>query len=315
MIVKAAKLAAASFVTGILSLSFAMAAHGAVVSTDTKSQTGGTSTSTEPVSMTSDTVSVATATTHDQKTVTVVSSGDDSTGVSKTTSSSDQSHVPPMTGGPTKPTASGLDKRVDSNTATGLSSNEPQNVGANKDSGIPVVTSDSPTPPTPQPVSSEVAMQIQTKMAIAVRSTFNPPSQGLMSESIPATPPISTPAPKVPAPKSLPIQGALQGFSSVLATTVLPIRIQAISFAAATQASAPIRVIILVSILLLAATAVVARFVDQLRASGYAHAARADALNLFSFATPQKVSFVWAYAPSQKLTFFGVRNKPILNLY
>lgn len=141
-------------------------------------------------------------------------------------------------------------------------------------------------------------------------------STGGLVDSQPVAP-SSPAAPAVPA-KDLPIQGALDGLNAVLANGLLSVRSLVGGLWAGTTTTPASSLMLLLTVIVLTATVVVGRFVDMLRASGYSHAARADASEALSYlATQLKVSSLLAYVPSYEPAFFGVRNKVfnVPNLY
>ncbi|MFI5240676.1 MAG: hypothetical protein ACHQUB_03130 [Candidatus Saccharimonadia bacterium] len=167
-------------------------------------------------------------------------------------------------------------------------------------------------------VSASSALPVTPKVQAQLVAQWSQPTQYPVtisrqgSDVVPVAPTPSVPAKTPPQPpKNLPIQGALQGISAILATTTLPRPLQhSVGLAVLAAPVLATSLISLFGLLIALIDIASARFVDRLRASGFAHAARGDASAALTFATPQNVSFVWAtLLPNQQLAFFGVRNK------
>ncbi len=165
---------------------------------------------------------------------------------------------------------------------------------------------ESPTPPTglealTAPAQKNTYGNVHNSNAF-IQTTFVPQSPAVPSaNSTPASP-----------SKPLPATGALGQISALMGQIIIP---AAKSFGgfASSAAHSPVATRFFLLVLLTAVGAVIRQFVLWLKRSGFAHAARSDASPLFFFATPQKMSFVWATeGPAASSSFYGVRNTKLI---
>ncbi len=312
------KFAAVSLLTGTLSLGFAAIAHAeSTVTIDNYVNSGqmvggsGSSGGTTGGSVNEkDSVSTANTT---QITVKTVSNDKVDKSLIKTNASVDGDGSGNVSSGSTATEVkAGPNNASKSDSAGGSTVNS--NVGGsanNNGSGGQASVLSNSSSSQPVAVSPNVAAQLQVRQPQFLGQTAvirrTEVQLGAMTLADTTQTKSSAPDPAAPV-KDLPIQGALQGFASVLSATILPLGSFSAFLTTAAQTHG-VGVIILVIIVLSASTLVAGRFVDMLRASGYAHAARADASNHFFFATPSKSEFFLGLRAQSQLTFFGVRNK------
>lgn len=108
--------------------------------------------------------------------------------------------------------------------------------------------------------------------------------------------------------------GALLALNQALAAIVVPAFGQLALFQALPLNVPRAAAALAAAVLVLSGLAGISLFVQRLRRCGFCRAPRSDmAAGLFTFATPEKVSFAWALSPAASSSFFGVRNTNSFN--
>ncbi len=318
---RAAKFVTTSIVTGVLSLGFAVATHAADTSAaevDNYSTTVVTTHKTQTISVAESNSNINNDSDGNDSTEQSLSqySNDVNVTLQSSVSSNDLELSNTTTSTKVDTTATDVDgKRLGSSDShLSMSLVGAVNPELNSGSFGPSSSSSSAqkTLAAPTPVTPEFQARLQAKMSqlsgghSAIRHAE--PSYGLAALDTSANLP-DTPVAPAPA-KDLPIQGALAGISNTLSNITLPtVREFMVAMVASLRTTITVGLILAITLISLVSLSVKRRFVDELKSSGYSHAARADVSDSILFATPTKVSFAWAVQPSQKLTFFGVRNK------
>lgn len=302
------KFAAVSFVTGTLSLGFAVAVHAAdstvVINQVSSSQVSGSTSSNDSTGSfvtvkTSEKNNTSTNSTSKKtpdaigadtnegfsKNSVAASDGALNSTVAVTASSTDSASktATALTDGVSKGASAGATLVASSGgTGSGLGRLNALSSTDNKTSAAVAVSPD-----------VQAKLRAQQAMPFAYAATIGQSSPAVGQFSLGDSSPVKADAPvPVAPPKNLPIQGALQGLNAVLSMVTLPFLDQSAFLGVNQHHSHNGKIILVMIVIAVAAFVAVGRFVDMLRASGFAHAARADASNIFSsFATPSKSEF------------------------